>query len=420
MNEIQQTFHQLGIALIIGLLIGLERGWTQRLSREGSRVAGVRTYGLIGLFGGVSAVLAEHAGALILSLSVVALAITLATAYAANWKSDADIGITSIVAALLTFVLGALAASGEIAIAGASAVVITLLLTYKPILHRWVATLEREELRAGIKLLLISVVLLPILPDQGYGPWGALNPYEIWWMVVLVATISCTGYFAMKIGGTRNGAVLTGLFGGLASSTAVTLHFSRLSKRESTIAASMAIGILVACGTMFPRLLLLVSLINLNLLKPLLLPAVVMASLTYLPVLVYWRSQSRPESDTSAALKNPLELTTALGFGLILLAVMFFGALLKNWYGDIGLIVLAAVSGVTDVDAITLFLTRLSQEDLTTRLAVTGIVCAAAVNSLVKAGIATVIGGSAVGIRVGLPLFVSALGGLLVVWHLFW
>lgn len=229
MSEEQQTFYYLGVALAIGLLIGVERGWKEREVEEGERVAGVRTYGLIGLLGGGVALLSNHIGSLVMGFAFLGLAGALTMSHIVNMPSEEDAGITSLVAAFIVFVFGAMAAMGEVVIAAGSAVVATLLLTYKPLLHRWVSALETEELRAGIKLLLISVVLLPILPNQGYGPWQTLNPYMIWWMVVLIATISFVGYFAIKIGGAHRGIVFTGLFGGLASSTALTLHFSRSS-----------------------------------------------------------------------------------------------------------------------------------------------------------------------------------------------
>lgn len=421
MGETQQAFYFLSVALAIGLMIGLERGWEEREAEEGARIAGVRTYGLIGLLGGVSSLLTEQVGSLVLGLVFVGLAGMLVAAYVVNMRKGKDVGITSLVAALLTFFLGALAASGEIAIAAASAVVATMLLSYKPVLHRWVSHLEGNELRAGIKLLLISVVLLPIFPNQGYGPWQALNPYAIWWMVVLVATISFVGYFAIKIGGAKRGSLFTGLFSGLASSTALTLHFSRLSRyRDGAMASILAMGVLLACGTMFPRMLLVASLINPGLFKLLLAPAAVMALICYLPALGYWRLASHKKTAAPVPLKNPLELTTALSFGLLLAIVMLLGKALQNWFGEAGVLALSAASGVADVDAITLSLARMSRDDLALPIAVTGIIIAASVNNLIKSGMAIFIGGRQIGIRVGLPLLGSVMGGgitvLLWVW----
>jgi uncharacterized membrane protein (DUF4010 family) len=422
MNEKLQVFYYLGVALALGLLIGVERGWQQREAREGGRIAGVRTYGLIGLLGGGTALLAQQVGMLALGLVFVGLVGALTTVYVVNLRrqGDGDVGITSLITGLLTFILGALAAIGQLEIAAASAVVTTLLLSYKPQLHRWVGTLEETELRAGIKLLLISVVLLPILPNQGYGPWQALNPYEIWWMVVLIATISFAGYFAIKLGGARRGAVFTGLFGGLASSTALTLYFARMSQRVNALGATLSMGILLACGTMYPRTLLVASVINPALFRLLLIPTVIMALLTYLPALLYWRTTKAKEPETASALKNPLELKTALGFGLLLVLVMLLGKALQNWFGHIGVLVLAAASGVADVDAITLSLARMSQDDLTLKIAVTGIILATAVNSLIKGGMTIFIGGRKIGMRVGLPLLASASSGLITIWLWVW
>ena len=421
MSEAQLSFYYLGVALAIGLLIGVERGWQERDAGEGKRVAGVRTFGLVGLLGGVLAVAAGQLGALVFGLAFIGLAGAVAAVYAVNLRhGDEDVGITSQVALLLTFVFGALAALGEVAIAAACGVVTALLLSHKPLLHGWVGGLEAGELQAAIKLLLISVVLLPILPDQGYGPWQALNPYAIWWMVVLIALISFAGYVAMKLAGARRGAVFTGLFGGLASSTAVTLHFSRMCRRKRTAAPMLATGILLACGTMFPRMLLVATVLNPDLFLLLALPAAVMALLAYGPAVAYWRGTSGHEMDSDALLKNPLELKTALGFGVLLALVMLLGTALRRWFGEAGVLALAAASGVADVDAITLSLARMTREDLGLPVAATGIVIAAAVNSLVKGGMAAFIGGRQIGVRVGLPLLAASVGGLLTVWAWGW
>jgi uncharacterized membrane protein (DUF4010 family) len=417
MNDEQQAFYYLGVALVLGLLIGVERGWKAREQAEGQRVAGVRTYALIGLLGGGTALLAQQTGSLLMGLVFLAVAGALTAVYVANLSHDEeDVGITSLIAGLLTFVLGALAGIGEVAIAGAAAVITTLLLGYKPLLHRWVGTLEGKELRAGLKLLLISVVLLPVLPNRGYGPWQALNPYEIWWMVVLIAAISFVGYFAIKLGGARNGTVFTGL----ASSTALTPHFSRVSRGDAALAPLLATGILLACGTMFPCMLLLAGVLNVQLLRPLLVPALIMALLVYAPGLFYWWSSRHRKSGDTARLSNPLEIKTAVSFGVLLALVMLLGRALQAWLGETGVLLLATASGVADVDAITLSLARMSQDELAIRIAVTGIVIAGAVNSLVKAGMATVIGGRQVGLRVGVPLVASAIVGLSASWLMLW
>jgi len=417
MSEEQQILYRLGAALAIGLLIGVERGWHEREAKEGARIAGVRTYGLVGLLGGGMALIAEKFGALVMGFAFIGLAGLLAAVYVENLRRGrSDVGITSLVAALLTFALGALAAMGEVVVAAASAVLTTLLLGYKPQLHRWVNALEGEELRAGIQLLLISVVLLPILPNRGFGPWQALNPYAIWWMVVLIAGLSFLGYFAVKIGGAARGTVFTGLAGGLASSTAVTLHFSRLAARDPALTPVLATGVLLACGTMFPRMLLVASLLNRELFQSLVVPALVMAVCVYAPALLFLHKQARTQPYAASPLKNPLELKTALGFGALLALIMVLGKALQNFSGDAGVLVLAAASGIADVDAITLSLARMSGEGLGLATAAIGVVIAGSVNSLVKGAMAGVIGGRGMGLRVALPLAAAAGAGLVAAW----
>jgi len=415
MNETASVVWHLGVALAIGLLIGVERGWKKRTAAEGQRVAGVRTYGLIGLLGGGLALLVDDLGALVFALGFVGLAGLLTAAYIVNLRrSGDDVSITSVIAALLTFVFGALAALGEAALAASAAVVTTLLLSYKPVLHRWVSGLEEQELQGGLKLLLISVVLLPILPDHGYGPWQALNPYAIWWMVVLIAALSFVGYFAMKMGGPRGGIAFTGLSAGLASSTALTLHFSRLSQGHASLRPILAAGILLACTTMFPRMLLVASALNPSLFRALAVPVAVMSLATVVPALRYWRARSSAAVDATSPIRNPLELRSAITFGLLLAIVMLLGKALEARFGQAGILALAAASGIADVDAITLSLADMSDEHLGVRTAVFGMVIAAAVNSVAKAAIATAVGGRETGIRVGLPLLASALAGILV------
>lgn len=421
MGEIQESFYHLGVALAIGLLIGVERGWQERAAREGSRIAGVRTYGLIGLLGGVSAWLTNYLGSLVVGIVFLGVSAFLITVYVFKLRrSSEDVGITSQVAGMLVYLLGVLAGLGEVTVAVAFAVIVTLLLGHKPTLHRWVSALEGRELQAALKLLLISVVLLPVLPNEAYGPWQAINPHKIWWMVVLIATISFVGYFAMKIGGPRRGAVFTGLFGGLASSTAVTLHFSRIARQRKNMTPLLATGILIACVTMMPRMLLVASIINIDLFRSLLVPALVMALLSLVPAVYYWRLPHAKPGDEESMLKNPLELKMAIGFGVLLVIIMLLGKALQHWFGDAGVLVLAAASGVADVDAITLSLAQMSDEGLAVRVAVTGIVIAAISNNLVKGSMAFIIGNNAIGLRAGIPLLASSVGGLLAVWLWVW
>lgn len=416
MLDDHQVFLRLAVALAIGLLFGVERGWQERGVAEGQRIAGVRTYTLIGLLGGVAGLLASQVGGLALGLIFLGLVGLLTAAHALDAERRADVSVTGLVAALLTFLLGALAALGELAGSAAAAVIATLLLGAKPALHRWVGALEQKDLRAGLTLLLISVVLLPLLPNRGFGPWAAFNPYATWWMVVLIASVSFAGYYAIRLVGCRRGTLLTGLFGGLASSTALTLHFARLARAEAGLTPMLATGILVACGTMLPRLLLVAAVLNPALLRPLLAPILAMAGIVYAAAALYWVTQPRAPQETTALLTNPLELRSAMGFGLLLALVVLLAKALEAWLGTRGLLLLAAVSGIADVDAITLALARMNLADLALSTTVAGIVIAASVNTLAKGLIATAIGGPALGRRVVLPLLAASLVGLALAW----
>ena len=407
--------YRLAVALAIGLLIGVERGWKGRGAAEGEREIGLRTLALLGLVGGLAGLLGAEFGGLLIGLIFIGLALLLGLVYRVKANERGDIGLTTEIAALATFLLAALSGLGHMAIASAGAVLMVVLLGYKGQLHGWLRALKRTELTAGFKLLLISVVLLPLLPNRGFGPWQALNPYTIWWMVVLIAAISFVGYFAIRIAGARAGTLFTAIFGGLASSTATTLNLARLAGSKRGGKALLAGGILLACGTMFPRMVLVATIVHAPLFLPLLWPALTMALLTYGAALWLLR-KSRHADDVDDLLPgNPLELTSALTFGALLALVMLLGKALVEWVGDAGVYALAAASGVADVDAITLSLSTMSGEELAERTVALAIVIAASVNSLAKAVLAGFVGGRELGFKVGLPLGVAVAAGLLVV-----
>jgi len=421
MSAAQATFYHLGVALAIGLLIGIERGWSERDEQEGTRMAGVRTFALIGLLGGAATLVGPPLGTWLAALGLIALAGLFATAHAIQARNRPDhIGITVPVAGLLTFVLGALAASGQVAAAAAGAVVAALLLSAKPLLHQWLSTLQRQELAAGLQLLLLSVVVLPLLPNQGYGPWQALNPYRIWWMVVLIAAMSFIGYFAVKEAGARKGAIFTGIFAGLASSTALTLHFSRLARRQPELGPMLATGILLACGTMFPRMALVLAVAAPNALLPALLPLGLMTLMVYGAALYQWWTLGDAQGVAAASLTNPLELPAAIGFGAFLALIMVLAKGVESWLGQVGVLALAVASGIADVDAITLSLAGMTRTGLDRQTVVTGIVIAAATNSLVKGGMATTISGGRLGASVAMPLALAAVVGPVAVWVTLW
>ncbi len=400
-----------GLALAIGLLVGLERGWHKR-GHEFGAVAGTRTFALTALLGALGALLAEAYGGLVLGMVFAVLALVLFGGHRIEAAEDRDPGLTTVVAGLVTFGLGAAVMHGYLAVSAALGVVTMVLLGTKPMFREAVANLEQQELYAIFKLLLITVVVLPVLPNEGYGPWDALNPYAIWWMVVLIGGISFVGYFAVKLVGPRRGLGATALFGGLAASTAVTLNFSRMGRSSPSLQPVLSAGILLASGTMFPRVLLLAWLLHPPMGVALVPAMAVMGGVTYGGALWLWRRSGGDAQEEAEGLKNPFDLRTALQFGVLLVIILLFAHGLREWLGDAGLYVLAAISGLNDVDAINLSTATMSSDgDVTSAVAATTVTIAAITNTLVKAGMAGAIGGMAMGRYVGGVLVLAALAG---------
>ena len=414
MDEFSDLY-TLGVALALGLLIGLERGWQERDREEGERVAGVRTSALIGLLGGVFGLLAQDLGGIFLGLGFAALAGVLVAGHVVGQQRVADLGITTQIAGLLAFLFGAMATQGHVVLATAAAVVTTIVLSIKPLLHRLLERLERGELYATLKMLLISVVVLPLLPDQGFGPWEVLNPYRIWWMVVLIAGISYVGYFAMKLVGEHKGILATGLLAGLASSTAVTVNLSRLARKKNAPLDVLAAGVLAAGATMFPRVLVVTGVIQQSLALSLLWPMAVMSVVCYAAAWFLWRRASAPAGD-HGSIGNPFELRPALIFAAILVALMLLSRALADTFGDAGVYALAAASGLADVDAITLSLANMAGDAIDAGTATLAILIATFVNTLVKAALALGIGGREFGMRVGVAATIVVSSGLAIWW----
>ncbi len=411
-----KDFIELGVALLLGALIGIERGWVAREREWGERVAGVRTHALVGLLGGIAALLAESLTRWAFPLIFLAMAIIALVAYRERMEQSRDYSISGLVGLLLTFCFGALAVAVDLALATACAVVTALILDNKREIHGLLHKLQANELDAGLKLLLISVVVLPLLPNEDMGPGGVLNPYEIWWLVVLIASISFVGYFAVRLGGTEKGILFTGLFAGLSSSTALTLQYARQAQRDPSLSPMLAAGILLACGTMLPRILLYAALVGPTLLPQLTVPVAVMGVTLYLPALWLWRRHRRALKADRPMTQNPLELRLALMLGALLATVMLLGEWLQAWLGSAGIFLLSAVSGIADVHAITLSLSRLALTSIEAHTAMLGIVLAASVNNLFKVVLTATAGNARLSRYIAWPMLASATAGLASAW----
>jgi len=369
----------------VGLLIGIERGWKGRVKEEGDRVAGIRTFALTGILGGITGRLSVLIGDWLPAAAFFAFASVVAVAHFVGAKESEDIGFTTSVALLITFSLGIWASFGSHIYVFGVAVLVVALLGYKPELHKWIGNIETKEIYAGIKLLVLSVILLPLLPNQGYGPFEALNPYWLWWMVVLITGLSFIGYVTITHFGDRVGVLLTALVGGLASSTAVTLSLAHMAKRTRVSPIFMA-GILIASAIMFIRVLIEVAVVNTELLYTLWIPVLAMFAVILIGMFWLWKSNNENEDEKKPSLKldNPFQISTALKFGILLGVVLLLAEAMEEWFGDEGIYVLSVISGLMDVDAITLSLSKMAINELSETTAVTGIILATITNTLVK------------------------------------
>jgi uncharacterized membrane protein (DUF4010 family) len=409
----------LAASLAIGLLLGVERGWHLRHKAPGTRAAGVRTFALIALLGGVVGHFTRDLGPALAVVAFGALASLLTVSYLTRAKSPERRSATTEVAALLTFVLGMGPPLGHGMVAGAAAVTAALLLGGKRRIHGAVAGLEERELYAALQLLAIVFLLLPALPDEGLGPWQAVNPRSIAWMVVLLSGLSFVAYVAIRRAGPRLGLALSAGLGGLVSSTAVTLDFARRARETPRSAPLLAAGIVGAGGTMFARILCVVALLSRDLLTEIWLPLSLAALACWGLALVGWRrarhAQVSERASDAARMQNPLALGLAVKFALLLAVVSVLSAALRAWLGDGGVYLASAIAGLGDVDAITLTLARQHDAGLAASIAGHGVLIAAAVDTLLKSALAWGIGGRPLGLAVTLGHGLAMLLGAAVV-----
>lgn len=398
------TLTGLGLALATGSLIGLERGWHQREIPDGHRVAGLRTFALLGLLGGLGSVLAQSWGGAVLAALALLVGMFLLAGYLVTVRMHTVMGLTTYVAALVTFAIGAIAASGAWRMSAVAAVLVMALLQFKRPLHASISKLSETELASGTQLLLISVVALPVLPDRGFGPYQALNPYRLWWAVVLLSVLSFLGFVLMRWLGTKRGLTLTALLGGIVSSTATTASLARWSRQTPAWRPLAAVGAVLACSAMFARMAVLVAIAAPALGVG---PVRVFGSMALAGAAFGALAAMRGASDEPPDLQigNPLRLSSAIQFAAFLGAVTVAGRFLADRFGDAGLMITSAVSGLVDVDAITLSVGRMVAEDAVgANVATLGLFIAATVNQVTKLGLATVLDGSALSLRI-LPAY---------------
>jgi uncharacterized membrane protein (DUF4010 family) len=394
----------LATALAIGLMIGVER------ERSPSAKAGLRTFALVTLFGALSAIVAQRMdSAWVIAAGVLVVGAMIVAAYHRESNLEADPGTTTVIALLVAYLLGVLTAIGERQIAVMIAIATTALLYFKPEMRGVLERFSRRDLLSVLQFAVITFIVLPFLPNHGYGPYGALNPYRIWLMVVLVSGIGLAGYIALRLVGGKRGALYVGFFGGLVSSTATTLAYSRVGTDPAARPLATRV-ILIANLVVLARVVVVASFVSPAFalkLAPVLGAAIVVGALL---ALAFMRRNDTPEDMPVPETANPTELREAVGFGALFAAVLVLSAWLNDIAGSKGLYLVAVASGLTDVDAITLSTASLLEQGSTIpKVAVTTVAVALVSNQAVKLGFVMVRGGAGLFRAVGLPMAVTGL-----------
>ncbi|HID88488.1 MAG TPA: MgtC/SapB family protein [Anaerolineales bacterium] len=408
-------FYRFGVALAIGFLVGLQREYAYRgAGRE--IFAGERTLALMGLVGCTAALVADRLDSpgAFLGIVFTVAALIIVAYFVGAWRRG-EVGLTSETAALVTILTGALCYWGYITLALAIGVITIVLLSLKVETDTFVRRITREDVRATLQFAVITAIVLPLLPNRAFGPppLDVLNPRKVWLMVVLISGISFLGYVLIKVVGTHQGIGLTGLLGGLVSSTGVTLSFTQRSRERRGLAKPFALAIMVAWTVMFLRVMIEVAALNLDLLR-LVWPPMTAAAAVGLGYCAYLYLSQRTDEEGAIAFSNPFELWPAVKFGLIYAAILLVSRTAQIYLGNPGVYLSSIVAGFADVDAITLSLAELSRAadgvDLVT--AERAIVLATMSNTLVKGGV--VLTGGSTGLRRALlpGLLLVLIGGI--------
>jgi uncharacterized membrane protein (DUF4010 family) len=383
------------LVLAIGALVGIER--EKHKASQPASFGGVRTFILLAQLGAVASWLSLHLQTpWLFALTVLAVAATMLTAYVLqNRLGSPSLGLTSELSAITVCLLGGAVIYGYAELAVSLAIVTSAVLTFKQPLHGLVDKIGTDDLVAALKLLIATFIVLPLLPNQTIDPWQAFNPYKIWLLVVLISALSLVGYIAGRMLGPARGTAVAGLAGGLASSTAVTLSFARLSRDSNNIAQAdaLAAGILLAWSVMGLRVLLMVGLLSLPLFLLLWPVVLTMTALTF--VYAFWCYRHAPKySPGQSPLSNPFNLWAATQFALLFALVLLVVKLTEHFAPAQGMYLVAMLAGTTDVDAITLSMVQYGSASGELMVAATAVLLAIVSNTLVKLGLVSALGGA--------------------------
>jgi uncharacterized membrane protein (DUF4010 family) len=397
--DAEELIRRLAAALAIGLLVGTERHWRERQEAAGRRTAGVRTFALTGLLGGVMAVLAlalgQPGGALLLGFGLAALLAAQLPFALREADAENKVSATGLVAALGTYSLGAMAVLADMAVAGAAAVAMTAILAARESLHELMTRITWAELRSALVLLSMTLLVMPLVPDEPIALLGGLNPSKIWGLAILLAAISYLGYLAVRLMGPERGLVLSGAAGGLVSSTAVAISNARAAA-EGGAALALAAGALIAGAVSCLRTIAIVFFIASDVAWLLVLPLGVAALGMTLAGLALAR-RANAAGPPAAPPENPFELAAVLKIALLLAAVALASRLAAEKLGSAAVLAVAALTGLADVDAVALSVPLLAPATLSLQTAAQAVLAAVGVNICAKAAYALVLGGGRFG-----------------------
>jgi uncharacterized membrane protein (DUF4010 family) len=387
-------FQRLAVALGIGFLVGVERGWKHRDAPEGARAAGLRTHAVIGLLGGIAGALLPAVGEIGFAAITLAFAAGFIVFKVRESERDQDISVTGTIAGLLVYALGAYAMWGELTIAAAVGVALVALLAFKEALHGWLDKVTWKELRSALIILAATAIALPLLPDRTIDPWDAINPRELWLLTILVAGASFAGYVAVRVLGDEIGVLAGAAAGSLVSSTVVTAELGRRVRTGETPAMVAGAAAAIAAAISIARVVILLA-ITAVVVLPEAAPALAVATLVFVAAAFLMRNIDREEaqSDSSAKLRSPLYLGSVAQFALFLGAVIIVGRIIADTYGQAGLLPFAATAGLADVDAVTLAASSLVRGGLEPSAGAHAMMVAVLMNTLAKGGVAAVTGG---------------------------
>ena len=411
-TELYTIFQTLGISLLLGLLVGMQRELHE------TRIAGFRTFAIVTLFGTVCAYLAEYFTPLFLGFGVLGVVAIIVVGNMIKMKGGStEFGMTTEISLLLMFGVGAYLTVGPWIIGAAIAGSTAILLQIKPQLKGALAKMEDKDIKAIMQFVLITFIILPILPNQTFGPFDVFNPYRTWLLVVLITGISLGGYLIYKFMGDRAGTALGGILGGIISSTATTVSYSRITAKTPSSGFRAAVVVIIASAMVYPRITIEILVLAPDYFYQMIWPVAIMFAVS-VAVALYAYRQVKQHPHAMPEQRNPSELTTALTFGVVYVTILFVITATSEYLGSEALYAVAAISGLADMDAITLSVSQKVQAgsipySLGWKLILTGLIA----NTVFKYAIIRFVGGKEIAqkVRLAFSIIIAAAAALIII-----